>query len=413
MRGRCVKLFAYARYSSPKQDEGYSIEAQVDAITRWAEANGHQIERVFVDKARSAFKRAAGRRTAFEQMIDAVIAGEAEGVVVHKLDRFSRNQEDGVVYSAMLRRAGKRLFSVSEPMVGGDSPTDRLTEGMLRVLNEFYSLTLATETAKGTRAMAKRGLFPGKVPLGYVRAEDGSKMIVPQEPYATMVRTAFDEMATGRWTLTTWAAEARARGYRSVGGAVISRARWGDTFRRRLYIGEIEWRGEVFPGAHEPLVTREVFGAVQELLDERSRGRKRTRHFYLLRGLVWSAVYDAPMSGNTVKNRHGQVFRYYRALGDGREHNARCTVVEDGVAGLLDNVGGHLGGAVDLNNPLSFLSVAANVGVVYRRLADDTQRRSLLRLVFARGGVGVRADGSVFMRQLNEGFTAIGGDSDD
>ncbi|MFQ5434276.1 MAG: recombinase family protein, partial [Anaerolineae bacterium] len=231
-----MKLFGYARYSSVQQQAGYSIEAQVDAIRHWAGANGHHICGFYIDRARSAFKDVK-KRGAFQKMITALLAGEAEGVVIHKLDRFARNEEDSVIYAAMLRREGKRLFSVTEPMVGGDSPTDRLTEGMLRVLAEFYSLLLGAESKKGTSAMARRGLWPQHPPFGY-RRDPETKILLPDEN-SEIVREAFLEMVSGRWTMRGWTAEAKRRGYRTPAGRPIAYSQWYAIFKRRLYTGII------------------------------------------------------------------------------------------------------------------------------------------------------------------------------
>lgn len=60
----------------------------------------------------------------------------------------------------------------------------------------------------------------------------------------------------------------------------------------RTYIGEVPWKG--FPGRHEPLVDRDMFDQVQEVMELRGGGdgtRPRT-NFHYLKGDVWCPRCD-------------------------------------------------------------------------------------------------------------------------
>ena len=65
-------VVAYARYSSEAQRDGYSIEAQVRAITEWAEREGHTVLRVYIDEARSA---TTDNRERFQDMVSDAAKG--------------------------------------------------------------------------------------------------------------------------------------------------------------------------------------------------------------------------------------------------------------------------------------------------------------------------------------------------
>ena len=49
-------------------------------------------------------------------------------VIVHKLDRFSRDSLESLTARTLFKRHKIRLVSVLEPMVGSDSPEDALVE---------------------------------------------------------------------------------------------------------------------------------------------------------------------------------------------------------------------------------------------------------------------------------------------
>ena len=97
-----------------------------------------------------------------------------------------------------------------------------------------------------------------------------------------------------------------------------------------FYAGKVSYKGELFHGAHEPLVSAEVFDVVQATLRKNS-GRSETLHprperEYLLKGIIRCAYCGMPMWSQTYKN--GQ--RYYR------EHKAsRSLDICEGAGGSI------------------------------------------------------------------------------
>ena len=76
-----------ARYSSTNQREE-SIEAQVRACQEYAKRNGLIIVEIYADLAKTGTN---AEREEFQRMIADSAAGKFEYVIVHKLDRFSRD----------------------------------------------------------------------------------------------------------------------------------------------------------------------------------------------------------------------------------------------------------------------------------------------------------------------------------
>ena len=56
-----MKLVAYLRVSSETQLDGYGLDVQRQAVTRWAKANGHKIVAWCVDEGVSGAKDAVDR----------------------------------------------------------------------------------------------------------------------------------------------------------------------------------------------------------------------------------------------------------------------------------------------------------------------------------------------------------------
>ncbi|OKP68501.1 hypothetical protein A3842_26710 [Paenibacillus sp. P3E] len=80
---------------------------------------------------------------------------------------FSRKRDDHVIYKALLAQLGVKVISVTE-QTEADSPQDKLLEGMLEVMSEFFNANLAVEVRKGMSQNAKQGFNNGGTPpYGY------------------------------------------------------------------------------------------------------------------------------------------------------------------------------------------------------------------------------------------------------
>lgn len=89
----------YCRYSSSAQDDGYSIEAQQKAIANFALSNGYDIQYSYIDRAKTGTN---ANRPEFQRMMKDAKAGLFDVIIIHKIDRFSRNRYDFAVYEAHL-----------------------------------------------------------------------------------------------------------------------------------------------------------------------------------------------------------------------------------------------------------------------------------------------------------------------
>ena len=84
----------YARFSSDNQSEE-SVTAQIRACTEYAERNGYEIINTYIDRA---FSARSDQRPEFQRMICDSPEKSFNAVIVHKIDRFSRDRYDHAIY---------------------------------------------------------------------------------------------------------------------------------------------------------------------------------------------------------------------------------------------------------------------------------------------------------------------------
>lgn len=197
------RAVSYCRVSSEEQaTKDISIPAQHKLLRRWvADQEDVELVEAFEDQGESAYAP-ADRRPGFCSMIAYCRKQQVDLILVHKLDRFSRNREESILFKSLLRKHGVRVQSITENY-DPETPQGFLYEGMIEVINQFYSMNLATETLKGMRENAERGHHNGgRTPSGYrvERTTNGSgrehaQLVPGPDEEVQVVRDIF-EMAT-------------------------------------------------------------------------------------------------------------------------------------------------------------------------------------------------------------------------
>ena len=308
-----VKCCIYARVSTDEQAErDLSIPFQLERCRYHAQGLNWVVVKEFVDAGESA---RTDKRHQFQEMVSAARAKEFDVILVHKFDRFARNDYDFIVYEKELEELGIRLESMSEP---GDfsTPAGYIGRRMMQIISTWYSKNLSVEARKGMKEKVEQGGWPKLAPPGYLNVHDKSSAWIELDPkLAPLVTEAFKEMATGQWTLKEWAAHVHSMGHRSRHGFRIGVGAWSDIFHNRFYLGET-WlkRGDIpTKGNHEPLVDSDTFGMVQQILKRHDNYKQRTqRHKYLLQGLLFSEDTETSCY---VETHPRKKISYYRTKG--------------------------------------------------------------------------------------------------
>ena len=134
----------------------------------------------YIDEAKSA---TSDNRPQFKQMVADSKDRDFDYVIVHKLDRFSRDRYDSTVYKRALNKNGVKLISVLENL--DDSPESIILESVLEGMSEYYSRNLAREVMKGKMETAYQCKHNGGIPpLGYDVSKDNTYVINPYEAEA-------------------------------------------------------------------------------------------------------------------------------------------------------------------------------------------------------------------------------------
>ncbi|HEY77163.1 MAG TPA: hypothetical protein G4O00_13485 [Thermoflexia bacterium] len=186
----------------------------------------------------------------------------------------------------------------------------RLHFHILAVFADWYVENLAREVRKGKISRVRKGLHNNQLPFGYVKGPDGVGQVVPEE--AEIIRRAYELYATGEYTDRRIAEFLNQAGFRTRRNRPWSKDSVRELLQNEFYLGLVKHRGDLYPGLHEPIISRDLFDRVQEIRRahaQRPRLCSPTVRVYLLSGLARCAH-----CGRTLRAQGGPRYSYYREM---------------------------------------------------------------------------------------------------
>lgn len=353
----------YRRVSTDDQArEGQSLEAQREALLRWAAANAQVVAAEFADEGVSAWstRQRAGLAEALIYCRD----HKVDILAVYSIDRFSRDLQQNLLLRSEFARYGVKVVSITEA-ADTDSPEGRLLAGMLGGMAQYFSDQSSAKIRVSMMHKAKKGgSCGGRVPYGYT-LDNGVYLV--NEAEAVGVRLAFDLAERGYGALQI----SRALNERALythAGRQWSKCTVAAVLRNPVYYGARVWgkkQGHKAPGgrvnkaqqvadwvvvenSHAPIISKSQFDAVRAATTERgfSKRQARTRggSDWLLSKLLCCAHCGHAYSGSS-KNKGGKVYRYYVCMNNIKRGSGACVArrwlpAEDVEAALLQAVRG-------------------------------------------------------------------------
>lgn len=210
-----TRAVAYIRVSTEKQaDQGVSLKAQRAKLQAYASLYDLELVAVIEDAGASAKTL---DRPGLRQALGMLEAGEADALLVAKLDRLTRSVRD---LDTLITRwfASERfaLLSVGE-QIDTRSAAGRLVLNILASVSQWEREAIGERTATALRHKAARGEFTGgRVPYGFRLAADGVQL--EEDPDEQAVIEAARAARARGLSLRAVASELACQGYRTRNG---------------------------------------------------------------------------------------------------------------------------------------------------------------------------------------------------
>lgn len=325
-----IKYFLYARKSSEGEDRQIqSIDDQVNRLKQLADSLGLDIKKVYTE-AKSAKK--PNNRPVFDEVVQRIENGEADGILCWQINRLSRNPIDSGKINWLLQQGIlKSIQTIDRQYLPEDNVLLLSVESGMA--NQFV-IDLSKNTKRGMQAKLKKGWFPHFAPIGYKNdkyGEQGNKKIFKDEERFDLVRRMWDKMLTSNYSLADirelaneeWGL--RTRKFKIKGGNKLSLSVVHRIFHNSFYYGMIDYGGEVNQGSHEPMVTREEFERVQQILGVKGKTRPKNKK------LPFMGVIRCGECGCSITAE--EKIKYIKSTGETKSYiYHRCTKKKDNIA---------------------------------------------------------------------------------
>ena len=155
-----MRAVAYLRVSSSNQVDGHSLDAQARLFNELCKSRGWQPVGVYREEGRSAHVESINKRPVFKQLLEDSAKNKFDAVVVHTLDRWSRNLRVTLESLKTLAEHGVGLVSITEN-IDYSTAQGKLFTQMLGSFAEYFSESLATHVRKGQGQRAREGRHLG------------------------------------------------------------------------------------------------------------------------------------------------------------------------------------------------------------------------------------------------------------
>ncbi|MCR9089229.1 MAG: recombinase family protein [Rhodobacteraceae bacterium] len=311
----------YCRVSSAKQKaSGAGLESQQHRCRQYADARGYTVAAVFPDDISGGgdFMKRPGM-VALLSFIDAQ-PDENFVVIFDDLKRFARDTEFHIKLRREFDLRGAQMECLNFKFE--DTPEGKFVETIVAAQGELEREQNRRQTIQKMKARVEKGYYiNNKPPRGYVyekRRGDG-KVIVRNEPIASILQEAFEGYASGRFQTQVEVKrflESHPTYPKDLPDGTIRNQRIKDILTNPTYAGCVQapgWGVSLRDGVHDGLISLAAFERIQERLNGIARApiRKDINEDFPLRGFVLCDDCQKPMTACWSTSKSGKKHPYY------------------------------------------------------------------------------------------------------
>jgi len=280
------------------------------------------------------FTGANTERPALQKLISDIKEGKVNCVVVYKVDRLSRSLLDFSQLLQFFDQNNVTFVSVTQHF-NTNTSMGRLTLNILLSFAQFEREIISERTRDKMSAAKKKGRWiGGRPPLGYDLDKVNHKLIVNQDE-AKIVREIFDLYLEKR-SLLSVAMALNEKNYKTKSYTSEKNNKFGGirfkstgvqlTVKNALYSGRVSYKGQLYPGQQERIVSDDVFKEAQEIITNNRRERKiagNTKNVGLLNHILHCKACDSTMYYiYTVKGKNK--YNYYLCMNAQKRGYKNC-----------------------------------------------------------------------------------------
>ncbi len=315
----------YCRVSSKAQTKrGDGLNSQETRCREYAIYKGYTVNKVFTDDLTGK----SANRPGLKALLAYLEADRKNPhvVIIDDLSRFARRVPLHFELRENIALAGGILESPSVEL--RDDADGELHEYILASVSQHQSRKNAEQTLNQMQARCFNGYWVFQPPMGYKyeKVEGHGKLLVRNEPIASIIQEALNGYASGRFDAQVEVKrflESKPDFPKDLPNGEIRNQRVTDILTRVTDAGYIEvpnWDIPLRKGHHKGLISLETYQKIQDRLKGgvKSPMRKDINEDFPLRGFVVCGDCERPLTACWSKSKTGKKHPYYLC------HNRAC-----------------------------------------------------------------------------------------
>ena len=315
-----IRVIGYARESTKDQAiNGFNLDDQEKKIIQYAEIfyeKGSYDLEVYREEGASAKSLS---RPKMDELIKMVKQKSVDVIIIHNLDRLTRQVRDLAELLEIFDQYGVSLISITEK-IDTKSPMGRFFIFLIVLIAQWEWETISSRSRRGIEESTRQGNYtlPG-APLGYRRDPDNSHKLIVEEKEAVVIKSMFENIAFKDYSLETLA-EMMTQDH------ILDR-KWGmETVRKiidnKIYYGTLERFGVEYKNNTIPIISEDLYKKAHGSL--KNHHVRQTRQ-YVYKGLIVCGKCGGIMSCHSSQSRTGDLHYYYRC------RHCKCQVSENDI----------------------------------------------------------------------------------
>ncbi len=329
-----VKYVLYARKST-EQDEkqALSIDSQVKEMLQIAERENLEI----VDIRREAHSaKDSGQRPVFKEILEDLRRERFNGIIVWHPDRLSRNAGDlGSLVDLMDQKLLVQIRTHGQTFT--NNPSEKFLLMILCSQAKLENDNKSINVKRGLKTRVEMGLWPAPAPTGYLKEKRMDRkcetLVDPDRGH--IIKQMFEKVAYEKWSgrkIYNWLKFDL--NFKTAGGNKnLTLSNVYVILQNHFYYGVFEYpknSGNWYKGKHEPLITKELFDAVQMQVKSqfvRSENKEFAFTKLMTCGLCGSGICA---DEKFKKQKNGNVHRHvYYGCGKSKDKNCKCGYINE------------------------------------------------------------------------------------
>lgn len=304
-----LRAVIYIRVSDPSQIENNSLGTQLKACKSFAEASNLEVVEVFREEGFSA--KHIHTRPEMRRMLKFCTSkkNNISRIIVYKMDRWTRNVEEGLAAMTVLAKFGVAVIPATE--TAEQSPMGKAMRTILMAFGELDNSIKSERVRDNMQTMFREGTWCWKCPVGYMRLGDSrderrGQPVILNKPFARIIKLLFEKASTGYYTKKQLADYLNSLGFKDFYGKEATGKKVGEILGNTFYYGEMyakKWN-EYHWGKHEKLVDKEIWEkAYYNTLGKKRMYRHQDNNLFPLKGILKCATCNHPMTSSNPKGR--------------------------------------------------------------------------------------------------------------